>query len=32
MKEQALSQISPPKGNPVRYQPPDSLLSFLNSL
>ena len=32
MKEQALSQISPPKGNSVRYQPPDSLLSFLNSL
>ena len=32
MKEEALNQTSPPKGNPGRYQPPDSLLGFLNSL
>ena len=32
MKEKVLSQTSPPKGNPGRYQAPDSLLGFLNSL
>lgn len=32
MKEKALAKTSPPKGNPGRYKPGDSLLGFLNSL
>lgn len=32
MKEQALAMTSPRTGDPVRYQPPDSLLAFLSSL
>jgi site-specific recombinase XerD len=32
MKEQALAKASPPCGKPGRYQPPDQLLTFLNSL
>jgi len=32
MKERALAKISPPHGKPVRYQPGDQLLGFLNSL
>ncbi|MDE0696883.1 MAG: hypothetical protein OXH76_13740 [Boseongicola sp.] len=32
MKEQALAMTTPRKGDPGRYQPPDSLLAFLSSL
>ncbi|MBV9249609.1 MAG: tyrosine-type recombinase/integrase, partial [Acetobacteraceae bacterium] len=32
IKEKALAKILPPKGRPVRFQPNDQLLTFLNSL
>ena len=32
MKEQALAKTTPPQGKLGRYQPDDSLLSFLNNL
>ena len=32
MKEQALSKTTSPQSKPVRYQPGDQLLAFLNSL
>jgi len=32
IKEQALARTTPPEGKPGRYQPPDALLAFLESL
>jgi integrase len=32
IKERALDRITPPTGKPGRYQPPDNLLAFLESL
>jgi site-specific recombinase XerD len=32
LKEQALARTTPPNGKPGRYQPPDSVLAFLDGL
>ena len=32
IKERALARTTPPNGKPGRYQPPDSLLAFLEAL
>jgi integrase/recombinase XerD len=32
IKERALARTTPPTGRPRRYQPPDNLLAFLESL
>jgi integrase/recombinase XerD len=32
MKESALARLTPPDVKPARYQPPDALLAFLQSL
>jgi integrase len=32
IKERALARTTPPTGRPGRYQPPDNLLAFLESL
>jgi integrase len=32
IKERALARTTPPTGKPGRYQPPDNLLAFLESL
>ena len=32
MKERALSRLKEPTSTPIRYRPPDSLLSFLEKL
>jgi site-specific recombinase XerD len=32
MKEQALARMTPPKTQPGRYEPPDNLLAFLDTL
>jgi len=32
LKQRALDRTTPPGGTPGRYQPPDALLAFLDSL
>ena len=32
LKQRALDRTTPPGGRPGRYQPPDQLLAFLDSL
>jgi hypothetical protein len=32
LKQRALDRTTPPGGKPGRYQPPDQLLAFLDSL
>jgi integrase len=32
LKEKAIARTTPPNTNPARYQPPDTLLAFLDQL